>query len=134
MNGHKDVEIIVSGGLDESSIAEIVDTSVSGFGVGTSISNAPTLDFSMDVVEKDGQHISKRGKFGGRKFPYRCPKCFEMGASLKQDDKITCGCCGLEMEMVEKEVLRNGKRVGKVRKPSEIREYVLKQLKVAGEL
>ncbi|MCL2317454.1 MAG: nicotinate phosphoribosyltransferase, partial [Methanomassiliicoccaceae archaeon] len=81
MNGHKDVDIIVSGGLDETSVAEIVDTSVSGFGVGTSISNSPTLDLSMDVVEKDGVQISKRGKFGGRKYPYRCPKCFEMGVS-----------------------------------------------------
>jgi len=133
MNGHKDVDIIVSGGLDESSIAEIVDTSVSGFGVGTSISNAPTLDLSMDIVEKDGQQISKRGKFGGRKFTYRCPQCFGMGVSLKRDDKIKCGC-GCEMDMIETEVLRNGKRVGKERTPSEIREYVLKQLKTIGEL
>ncbi|AIZ56289.1 putative nicotinate phosphoribosyltransferase [Candidatus Methanoplasma termitum] len=133
MNGHKDVDIIVSGGLDESSIADIVDTSVSGFGVGTSISNAPTLDLSMDVVEKDGQPISKRGKFGGRKFTYRCPKCFEMGVSLRPDDKVVCGC-GNKMEMVEKEVLRNGKRVGKERTPSDIRDYVIKQLKTAGKL
>jgi nicotinate phosphoribosyltransferase len=131
MNGYKDVDIIVSGGLDETSIAEIVDTSVSGFGVGTSISNAPTLDLSMDVVEKDGQHISKRGKFGGRKFTYRCPQCFEMGVSLKQDDRIPCGC-GCDMEMVETEVLRDGKRVGRERTPPEIRESVLKQLKSIG--
>jgi len=132
MNGHKDVDIIVSGGLDETSIAKIVDTSVSGFGVGTSISNSPTLDLSLDVVEKDGQPISKRGKFGGRKYAYRCPRCFEMGVSLKPDDKPVCGC-GSEMEMIEKEVLRNGKRVGRERTPSEIRESVLKQLrKISG--
>ncbi len=133
MNGHKDVDIIVSGGLDESSIAGIVDTSVSGFGVGTAISNAPTLDLAMDVVEKDGQPISKRGKFGGRKFTYRCPQCFDMGVSLKRDDRIPCGC-GCEMEMIETEVLRGGKRVCKERTPSEIREYVLKQLRTIGEL
>ena len=133
MNGHKEVNIIVSGGLDETSIAKIVDTSVSGFGVGTSISNAPTLDLSMDVVEKDGLPISKRGKFGGRKFAYRCPQCFEMGVSLKPDDRIKCGC-GCGMEMIETEVLRDGKRVGKERTPSEIRESVLKQLKVIKEL
>jgi len=133
MNGHKDVDIIVSGGLNETSIAEIVDTSVSGFGVGTSISNAPTLDLSMDVVEKDGQPISKRGKFGGRKYTYRCPQCFEMGVSLKQDARIKCGC-GCDMVMIETEVLRDGKRVGKERTPSEIRESVLMQLKTIGEL
>ncbi|MDR0509104.1 MAG: nicotinate phosphoribosyltransferase [Candidatus Methanoplasma sp.] len=128
MNGHNDVDIIVSGGLDESSIAEIVNTSVSGFGVGTSISNAPTLDLSMDIVEKDGQPISKRGKFGGRKFTYRCPHCFEMGASLRRDDLIKCKC-GCEMAMIETEVLRNGVRIGKERTPIEIREFVLEQLK-----
>jgi len=133
MNGHKDVDIIVSGGLDESSIADIVDTSVSGFGVGTSISNAPTLDLSMDIVEKDGQHISKRGKFGGRKYAFRCKNCFEMGVSLNRDDRIKCSC-GCEMDMIETEVLRDGKRVGKERTPTEIRESVLKQLKALGEL
>jgi len=92
------------------------------------------LDLSMDVVEKDGQQISKRGKFGGRKYTYRCPKCFEMGVSLRSDERISCGCCHCDMEMIEKEVLRNGKRVGKERSPSEIRDYVIKQLKTAGEL
>jgi nicotinate phosphoribosyltransferase len=133
MNGHKDVDIIVSGGLDENSIAKIVDTSVSGFGVGTSISNSPTLDLAMDVVEKDGQPISKRGKFGGRKVTDRCPHCFEMGVSLRPDDKLVCSC-GSDMEMIEKEVLRNGKRVGKERAPSEIRETVLEQLREIGGL
>jgi nicotinate phosphoribosyltransferase len=133
MHGYKDVDIIVSGGLDETSIAKIVDTSVSGFGVGTSISNSPTLDLSMDIVEKDGQPISKRGKFGGRKFVYRCPHCFEMGVSLKQDSRIPCRC-GCDMEMIEVEVLRDGKRVGKERTPSEIRDHVLKQLRIVGKL
>ncbi|MDR0887650.1 MAG: nicotinate phosphoribosyltransferase [Candidatus Methanoplasma sp.] len=127
MNGFKSVDIIVSGGLDEKSIADIVDTSVSGFGVGTSISNAPTLDLSMDIAEKDGAPISKRGKFGGRKYAYRCPRCFDMGVSLKPDDDIKC-VCGEKMEMIETEILRNGKRVGKERSPAEIRESVVEQL------
>ncbi|MDR1690598.1 MAG: nicotinate phosphoribosyltransferase [Candidatus Methanoplasma sp.] len=133
MNGHKDVDIIVSGGLDEVSISEIVDSGASGFGVGTSISNAPTLDLSMDIVEKDGNPISKRGKFGGRKHTYRCPQCFQMGVSLKSDDRIMCSC-GCEMEAIETEIIRNGKRVGKERTPSQIRDYVLKQLNTIGEL
>ena len=129
MNGHKDVEIIVSGGLDEDSIARIVDTSVSGFGVGTSISNASTLDMSMDITEKDGKPISKRGKFGGRKYTYRCPACFEMGISLSSNDKIKCGC-GRSMIMIEECILRDGKRVKRESTPSEIREKVLEQLKL----
>ncbi|MDR3282313.1 MAG: nicotinate phosphoribosyltransferase [Candidatus Methanoplasma sp.] len=127
MNGFGDVEIIVSGGLDESSISKIVHTSVSGFGVGTSISNAPTLDLSMDIAEKNGTPVSKRGKFGGRKYAYRCPCCFEMGVSLSPDDRISCAC-GNDMEMIETEVLRDGKRVGAERTASEIRKSVLKQL------
>lgn len=132
MNGHEDVDIIVSGGLDETSIAKIVDTSVSGFGVGTSISNAPTLDMSMDVVEKDGHHVSKRGKFGGRKYTYRCPRCFEMGVSLKPDAKVSCKC-GYDMEMIMEEVLLDGKRTKKERTPTEIRKYVIEQLERVGE-
>lgn len=133
INGHEDVDIIVSGGLDESSIADIVDTSVSGFGVGTSISNAPTLDLSMDVVEKDGMPISKRGKFGGRKYTFRCPQCFAMGVSLDQDAAVGCRC-GCDMEMIAEEVMVDGKRTKKEKTPQEIRKYVLKQLERVGDL
>ena len=133
MNGHKDVEIIVSGGLDENSIAEIVDTSVSGFGVGTSISNARTLDMSMDIVEKDSKSISKRGKFGGRKYTYRCPDCFEMGVSLSPTDDIKCGC-GRMMDMIEECILKDGKRVKRECTPLEIRQSVLKQLKLLDDI
>lgn len=133
MNGYTDVDIIVSGGLDGRSIAEIVDTSVSGFGVGTSISNARTLDLSMDIVEKDGVAISKRGKFGGRKYPYRCPDCFKMGVSLSPSDDIRCDC-GCMMQMIEQEVMKDGKRVSGERSPSDIRASVLDQLKQIGEL
>lgn len=131
MNGHGDVDIIVSGGLEESSIKEIVDTSVSGFGVGTSISNAPTFDLSMDIVEKDGQHVSKRGKFGGRKYAYRCPDCFEMGVSRDPDDIVECRC-GCDMEMILEDVLVDGKCVKKEKTPAEIRKYVLEQLERVG--
>ncbi|MDN5357657.1 MAG: nicotinate phosphoribosyltransferase [Candidatus Methanomethylophilaceae archaeon] len=127
MNGYKHVKIIVSGGLDEESVAKLADTCVSSFGVGTSIANAPTLDFSMDLVEKDGEPIAKRGKFAGRKFPYRCPHCYTMGVSLIPDDEIRCDC-GCVMEMIERPVLKNGKRVTPEVKPKEVREYVLKQL------
>lgn len=37
VNGYKDVEIIASGGLNEKTVGDIVDSAVSGFGVGTSI-------------------------------------------------------------------------------------------------
>ena len=134
INGYKDVKIIASGGLNEDSIKAVVDSAVAGFGVGTSIANAPTLDFSMDIVEKEGRPISKRGKFSGRKYAYRCPCCFEMGVALSPTEKVRCERCGVDMEMIEKPVLRNGKRVAPPRAPSEIRESVLEQLRTLKEL
>ncbi|MCQ2079831.1 MAG: nicotinate phosphoribosyltransferase [archaeon] len=134
INGYRDVKIIASGGLNEDSIKAIVDSAVAGFGVGTSIANAPTLDFSMDIIEKEGRPISKRGKFSGRKFAYRCPCCFEMGVSLSPEDHIECEKCKVEMEMIERPVLKNGKRVSPAMSPADIRKSVLEQLKVLGEL
>ena len=119
MYGYKNVDIIVSGGLDEDSVSAIADTCVAGFGVGTSISNAPTLDLSMDLVEKDGKPISKRGKFGGRKYAYRCPHCFSMNVSLSPDDDMKCAC-GSMMEMIEKKVLDHGRKCSPDREPSEL--------------
>ncbi|MBE6525758.1 MAG: nicotinate phosphoribosyltransferase [Thermoplasmata archaeon] len=133
MNGFKNVDITVSGGLDEFSVAEIADTCVNSFGVGTSISNAPTLDLSMDIVERNNVPISKRGKFGGRKYAYRCPDCLSMDVSLSPNDDIKC-TCGCHMVPIEEKVLDNGKRVAPERSASEIRDYVLRQLKQISEL
>ena len=133
MYGHQDVDIIVSGGLDEKSVGDIADTCVAGFGVGTSISNAPTLDLSMDIVEKDGVPMSKRGKFGGRKYTYRCPHCFEMGASLSPDDEIRCSC-GEVMDMIEQPVLIDGKKTMPDIPATEIRSRVIRQVKQLSEL
>jgi nicotinate phosphoribosyltransferase len=130
--GFKDVEIIASGGLNESSIRELMDSGVSGFGVGTSISNAPTLDIAMDLVCKNGNAISKKGKFGGRKYTYRCPHCLSMDISLSENDNIVC-TCGSKMEFFETPLLKAGKRIYN-RSPAEIRKYVLAQLKQLGEL
>lgn len=133
MNGYEKVGIMVSGGLDEISVAALSGTCVTGFGVGTSISNAPTLDLSMDIVEKKGEPVSKRGKFGGRKYAYRCPDCLYMDASLSPGDSITCSC-GCEMDMIEEKVLEGGKRTSKPRGAKEIRESVIEQLQLISEL
>ena len=41
------------------------------FGVGTSVAGAPPVDFSLDIVEKEGKPVAKRGKRGGMKQVYR---------------------------------------------------------------
>ena len=72
--GYSRLKILVSGGLDEYEVAALKPY-VDGFGVGTSISNAPVVDFSMDIVEIDGQPVSKRGVKSGAKDLFRCTGC-----------------------------------------------------------
>ncbi|MDG6934397.1 MAG: nicotinate phosphoribosyltransferase [Nitrososphaerota archaeon] len=71
LRGGKHVKIFVSGGLDESDVRELQDV-VSGFGVGTSVSNAPSIDFNMKMVEVEGKGgvmipRAKRGDLSGEK-------------------------------------------------------------------
>jgi nicotinate phosphoribosyltransferase len=127
LNGHGDVSIFASGGLNEQSIADLVIAGVDGFGVGTCITNAPTVDFSMDIVEIEGRPVAKRGKFGGRKHPFRCPDCLTCDVSLDPDERPLCACGG-KMEMMEVKLLDAGRRVHPERSPAEIRDSVLEQL------
>ncbi|OVE83833.1 nicotinate phosphoribosyltransferase [Natronolimnobius baerhuensis] len=68
--GHEDVDIFCSGGLEPETIRELRDVA-DGFGVGSHITGAPSVDFSLDIVELDGEPVSKRGKLSGVKEVYR---------------------------------------------------------------
>jgi nicotinate phosphoribosyltransferase len=70
--GHEDVEIFVSGGLGPAELRELRAVA-DGFGVGGYVSNADPLDFALDVVELDGEIVSKRGKLSGTKQAFRTP-------------------------------------------------------------
>jgi nicotinate phosphoribosyltransferase len=74
IRGAKKVKIFVSGGLNENSVRELRNH-VDGFGVGTSVSNAPVLDFSAKITEiiEDQKEIfrAKKGDLGGKKAVYR---------------------------------------------------------------
>jgi nicotinate phosphoribosyltransferase len=128
--GHRDVKIFVSGGLDEGSVSRLAEGPVDGFGVGTSVSNAPTIDYSMDLVEVGGKLTSKRGKYGGRKQAWRCGKCSSWEVTLFVDGEYsrTCKSCGAGMEPMLKKVVAGGKVKLPLPKASEIRDYVLSQL------
>jgi nicotinate phosphoribosyltransferase len=104
LRGHKDVQIFVSGSVDEKSIPALLAAGVDGFGVGTSLSNAPTIDFAMDIVEVEGRSAAKRGKFGGRKDLQRCPKdgMYEIGVK-------TCPACGTKMTAAYTQYLDRGR-------------------------
>ncbi len=121
-------KIICSGGMDEYYIPKLKKSGVDAFGVGTSISNARTVNFAMDIVEKEGQMVAKRGKFSGKKQVYRCPACFTF-EMRSWSDRDTPDCdCGKEMEPKLEKVMENGKVVIDYPEPKEIRETVLKQL------
>lgn len=71
------VKIFVSGGLDETEVIDLREW-VDGFGVGTSISTAPVIDFGGKIVsveDENGREIlrSKRGDLAGAKNVYRDP-------------------------------------------------------------
>jgi nicotinate phosphoribosyltransferase len=63
--------------------------------VGTAISNAPVLNFSMDIVEVEGVPLAKRGKLSGRKKVLRCRSC---GRSVVVPAALPDpACCGEAM-------------------------------------
>jgi len=64
--GYEDVGIFVSGGLEPKDVKKLGDI-VDGFGIGGYISNADPVDFSLDIVVRDGNNITKRGKLPGMK-------------------------------------------------------------------
>ena len=65
-NGFEHVKIFGSGGIDEEDILHL-NPVCDAYGVGGAIAAAPMVDYSLDIVEVDGQDRAKRGKRGGRK-------------------------------------------------------------------
>jgi len=129
LRGFNHVKILVSGGLDEESVRALTESGVvDGFGVGTAISNADTIDFAMDIVEVNGKPIAKRGKYSGRKKVYRR---FENGRVLYEVKKFDESILGEDMLVP---VILDGKVVYKERTIDEIRNYVLEQLSKIEEL
>src|SRR2546426_588590 len=122
LRGHKDVKIFVSGSVDEKSIPALLGAGVDGFGVGTSLSNAPTIDFALDLVEVDGKPAAKRGKFGGRKDLQRCPKdgTYEVGVR-------TCPVCGAKMAPAYTQYLDQGRVTAPLPALDAIRERALRE-------
>lgn len=70
--GYGDVNLFLSGGVTREDICQYKDL-VAGFGVGGAIANAPVIDFSLDIVEKEGKPCAKRGKRSMKKQIYECP-------------------------------------------------------------
>jgi nicotinate phosphoribosyltransferase len=123
LRGHQHVKIFVSGGLNEQTITGLRDI-IDGFGVGTYISNAPTVDFAMDIVEIDGKPMAKRGKRSGRKVWWQNRGTLE---SLIQpaNAKKSPGKNWREMLVP---AVKAGKLMSRLPEPRRIRERVLREL------
>ena len=128
IRGYRNVKIFVSGGLNEEKIRVLSEAGADAFGVGTYVSNAPTIDFAMDIVEIDGKICAKRGKLGGRKEVWRCPECLIDAVLPIGVEQPKCPRCGGKTERMLKPLIENGKIVAELPKPEKIRSYVLEQL------
>ena len=125
LRGHQNVQLFVSGGVDEASILELNEYA-DAYGVGTSISSAPVINFSMDIVEIEGRPVAKRGKLSGKKKTLQCRSCRRTSVVPDRSKAGRCPCGG-EMENLLKPAIEKGSLVTKLPAPQKIREYVLSQ-------
>ena len=132
LRGHKHVKLFISGGLDEYRIQELRDC-VDAFGVGTAISAAPVIDFSMDIVEVEGKPLAKKGKRSGSKSVMRCEVCMATEVVPKRQKAKPCSCGGTMVEIL-KPFLSKGKMKTALFAPGEIRDHVIGQLDKIQEL
>jgi nicotinate phosphoribosyltransferase len=94
LRGHRHVEILVSGGLDEESVRRLAPV-VDGFGVGTALSSGRTVDFAMDIAEVEGVPLAKRGKTSGAKEVFGCGRCLAtVVVPLGKQPETPCPCGG----------------------------------------
>ncbi|CAN5830139.1 nicotinate phosphoribosyltransferase [soil metagenome] len=126
LRGHSHIQIVVSGGLDESEVRDLYPI-VDAYGVGTSIASAPTIDFSMDIVEIEGQPVAKRGKMSGAKQVWREPGTLTdevrpLG-QIPDDEERT-------LQMID--LMVDGELVDDLPTPDQLRDRTLRQLQIVG--
>ncbi len=132
IRGGGKVKIFVSGGLDEAEIIDLKDW-VDGFGIGTSISTAPVLDFGGKIVhlESDAGEeklVSKRGDLSGVKNVYRDNASFT--------DIITLGRKppSEKYRSLLQPLLRNGKIVQDFLSVERLRQRTVREVKQVSKL
>jgi nicotinate phosphoribosyltransferase len=128
LRGFNHVKIFVSGGLNDESVGDLSDAGVDGFGVGTSVSNAPSIDFALDIVEADGKAVAKRGKLGGKKLVWRCENCLNDKVTANIVTEVECPTCQRKMSKLLEPLITNGGLPKPLPSADRIRERVLGQL------
>jgi nicotinate phosphoribosyltransferase len=130
LRGHTDVELFVSGGIDERQIRRL-NPVADGYGVGTWISAAPVVDFAMDIVEIDGEPLAKRGKWSGAKQVLRCESCDRdeiVPFHRRESWPDACKTCGSKPIPLLAPVLEDGAAIERPPKPVDLRDGVLARL------
>jgi nicotinate phosphoribosyltransferase len=129
LRGYQHVKLIASGGVDEYEILHL-NPVADAYGVGTSIANAPVLNFALDIMEIEGQPIAKRGKWSGAKDVLRCRGCRATVVVPAGKSPGPCACGGAGWDPLLKPLLRNGRLARDLPPPRTIRDFVLEQLAV----
>jgi nicotinate phosphoribosyltransferase len=128
LRGLGQVKFFVSGGITEEDIP-VLNPVVHGYGIGSSISNAPIVDFSMDIVEIDGKPMAKRGKWSGSKRVLACARCGQRKiAPNNGDEESSCACGGVFNDLLVP-ALDNGRALIETETPVRIRHYVMEHVK-----
>jgi nicotinate phosphoribosyltransferase len=127
LRGYEHIKFYVSGGIQEEDIP-VLNQFVDGYGIGTSISNAPVIDYSMDIMEVEGNPLAKRSKWSGSKRVLRCTSCGSRSVVPNRKNRHTCSC-GKSLKDILIPVLDHGKQMLRFESPSVIRKNVLMNIK-----
>jgi nicotinate phosphoribosyltransferase len=126
IRGFEHVKILASGGIDEYEILKL-NPLVDGYGVGTSIANAPVLSFALDIMEIEGRPIAKRGKRSGSKQVWRLPGTVR-NVVLPASKPAPRGAGDRPAEPLLKPLIVAGRVVRDLPPPRTLRDYVLEQM------
>ena len=126
IRGFEHVKILASGGIDEYEILRL-NPLVDGYGVGTSIANAPVLSFALDIMEIEGRPMAKRGKRSGAKQVWRLPGT-ATNVVLSAAKPAPVDAEGRPAEALLKPLIASGKIVRDLPPPRTLREYVIEQM------
>lgn len=126
IRGFEHVKIFASGGIDEYEILKL-NPLVDGYGVGTSIANAPVLSFALDIMEIEGRPMAKRGKRSGAKQVWRLPGTVT-NVVLPAAKPAPVDAGGRPAEALLKPLIARGKIVRDLPPPRTLREHVLEQM------
>jgi nicotinate phosphoribosyltransferase len=123
LRGFSHVKLVASGGVDEYEILRL-NPVADAYGVGTSIANAPVLNFALDIMEIEGRPMAKRGKWSGAKDVLRRRGTLQTAVLPAGSPAPPDG----PWDPVLKPLVQNGRIARDLPPPRTIRDYVLDQL------